>query len=220
MRTAVFRGLAGWPSAVAVAAMLCVGCGGGDEEQDKSGGDAVMRMFTGQAGDEPTGRVRELRQQPSGAKAGGGASSAPASPPSGVTGPSASAAGSTAGAVSPPPAQGQTPPSSSAHAAGTRVTLTRAVMLPQTLPDGTQATFSVDYEFSGDGPRSGYKYALVISTKDGLEGMATVEVESSGTLQLLSSGFRPTDGPFRGWLVEQPPGGEPRPLCEPVTFKE
>ena len=104
---------------------------------------------------------------------------------------------------------------------GGTVKLEHAVVLPQSLPSGAQETFSVDYRFTGGGPQTGRKYAWVIAAADGRQKSEPVQLQSSGTLQLLNSGFAPGDGPFRCWLAEAPAdGGEYTPICEPVAFRD
>lgn len=202
-----------------VGAVLLGGCGSGENEESKTSDGDVMKMFLGQGEAEPTAGFREIRtQQPANASGQTGGSGSTAMGKS-ASAPGADSANISSGPVARPQVSGAATPGSRSYDAA-RVALSRPVVLPQTLPDGTQATFSVEYEFIGDGPRSQCRYAWVIAAADGRQRAANVQLKISGALQLLSSGFSPSDGPFRGWLTEQADGGEPVALCQPVTFRQ
>jgi hypothetical protein len=196
------------------------GCGSSDDDDNKSpGDDMVSRLFPGAGGG-----IREVQQS---GKAGKGQSPAPSqgattqraatqgvATPGNVAGP---ATGPGAPFIPPQRQTGST--SQSSGAAAVPVALSRAVMLPQTLPGGTQATFSVEYRFTSGGPQSGREYSWIISAADGAQAIVPVTLESTGTLQLLDSGFDPSAGPFRCWLVEKAKEGEATAISGTVMFR-
>jgi len=92
------------------------------------------------------------------------------------------------------PATPEPPPPAAASLAS--IQLSAGVALPQTGPDGTLMSFSVDYEFvQGDPSAEGY--AWVIERAHGGPARQQVRLSGKGTLQVLIPGWRPENGPFQ-----------------------
>jgi hypothetical protein len=70
------------------------------------------------------------------------------------------------------------------------------VALPQTGPEGTLMSFSVDYEFT-DGVPSASGYVWVIERAHGKPLRQPVKLSKQGNLPILLNGWRPEDGPFQ-----------------------
>ncbi len=85
---------------------------------------------------------------------------------------------------------------------GAQVRLSAGVALPQTLPNGSVMTFSVDYEFlPGSSPASQSRYVLVIQRPQGPPGRFPVELRAKDTLMMITD-WPPSDGPFRAHLED------------------
>ncbi len=83
-----------------------------------------------------------------------------------------------------------------------QVRLSAGVALPQTLPDGSVMTFSVDYEFlPGFSPGSQSRYVLVIERPQGPPGRFPVQLRTKDTLMVITS-WPPSEGPFRAHLED------------------
>ena len=89
----------------------------------------------------------------------------------------------------------------SAPVAQTPIRLATGVALPQTGPEGTLMSFSVDYQFTAGEP-SPAGYAWVIERAQGAPARQPVRLERQGTLTALLPGWRPEEGPFRSHLED------------------
>ena len=74
--------------------------------------------------------------------------------------------------------------------------------LPQTGPDGTLMSFSIDYQFTQGGPDPTAKYVWVIERSQGDPYQRPVQLNGKGTLQILLPGWRPGEGPFQSHIAE------------------
>ncbi|MHB8973341.1 MAG: hypothetical protein ACYC3X_24505 [Pirellulaceae bacterium] len=68
--------------------------------------------------------------------------------------------------------------------------------LPQTGPEGTLMSFSIDYEFTQGTPGSS-GYIWVIERAHGDAARQPVQLARQGNLPILIQGWLPEDGPFR-----------------------
>jgi hypothetical protein len=76
------------------------------------------------------------------------------------------------------------------------IRISAGVALPQTGPEGTLMSFSVDYEFTqGEPVSSGYIW--VIERAHGDPARQPVQLVRQGNLPILIQGWRPEDGPFQ-----------------------
>lgn len=98
-----------------------------------------------------------------------------------------------------PPAPSATPQSSASVQLPIR--LSTGVALPQTGPEGTLMSFSVDYHFDqGDPNPAGY--SLVIERTQGAPARRSVRLAKQGELPILVPGWRPEDGPFHAHIED------------------
>jgi hypothetical protein len=88
-----------------------------------------------------------------------------------------------------------------APAAGPSIRLSTGVALPQTGPDGTLMSFSVDYEFTEGQPESG-GYTWVIERAHGASAKQKAQLSSRGNLMALAPGWKPEDGPFKSHIED------------------
>jgi hypothetical protein len=99
--------------------------------------------------------------------------------------------------------------------AGVEVRLSAGVALPQTLPEGSVMTFSVDYEFlPGHMPSSSNRYFLVIRPPQGTPARIAVQLKPKDTLMTITN-WPPSDGPF--WAHLEDVSG--RRISEPVQLR-
>ena len=96
------------------------------------------------------------------------------------------------------PAQPATPASSPSPS----VQLSAGVALPQTLPDGTVMSFSVDYQFAQGQPDPNAAYVWVIERSQGTPSRQPKKLSPRGTLQGFVAEFRPEQGPFQTYLED------------------
>lgn len=83
-----------------------------------------------------------------------------------------------------------------------QVRLSAGVALPQTLPDGSVMTFSVDYEcLPGFSAGSQSRYVLVIHRPQGPPGRFAVQLRAKDTLMVITN-WPPSEGPFRAHLED------------------
>jgi hypothetical protein len=88
-----------------------------------------------------------------------------------------------------------------APAAGSSIRLSAGVALPQTGPDGTLMSFSVDYEFAEGQPDSG-GYTWVIERAHGASAKQKAQLSNHGNLMTLIPGWKPEDGPFQSHIED------------------
>lgn len=74
--------------------------------------------------------------------------------------------------------------------------------LPQTGPDGTLMSFSIDYQFTQGGPDPTAKYVWVIERSQGDPFQRLIQLKGKGTLQILIPGWRPGEGPFESHIAK------------------
>lgn len=92
------------------------------------------------------------------------------------------------------------------------VRLRAGVALPQTGPEGTLMSFSVDYEFTSESPQTSSQYRWVIRDKNGMAGAVPVKLNRQGNLMVMVGNLRPEQGPYESWLEEKPRSGDVRVL--------
>jgi hypothetical protein len=116
-------------------------------------------------------------------------------------------AGTPTQSSAPQPGPGPATSRSPAPAAGTPpgqtlpIRLATGVALPQTLPDGTAMSFSVDYKFTAGQPEPSVQYFWVIERAQGVPTKQPVRLNAQGTLQGFTD-FRPEQGPFQTHLED------------------
>ncbi len=141
----------------------------------------------------------------------------PGAPPAQGSGVAASDGAKPAPATgsAPAPAAQALAPLAAQAPAGVEVRLSAGVALPQTLPEGSVMTFSVDYEFlPGHAPMSSNRYFLVIRPPQGTPARIAVQLNPKDTLRTISN-WPPSDGPF--WAHLEDASG--RRLSEPVQLR-
>lgn len=74
------------------------------------------------------------------------------------------------------------------------IRLSAGVALPQTGPDGTLMSFSVDYRLVQGDPAP--EYVWVIERAKGVPARQKVKLGRQGNLPILLPGWRPEEGPF------------------------
>ena len=82
------------------------------------------------------------------------------------------------------------------------IRLSAGVALPQTGPEGTLMSFSVDYEFTQGKPSSS-GYVWVIERTHGVPARQSVQLAKQGNLPILIQGWRPEDGPFQTYMEDR-----------------
>ena len=129
-------------------------------------------------------------------------------PPAGATGGAASVQPATPAQPAVPatpaaPAAPATPePPPPAAVGQSSIQLSAGVALPQTGPEGTLMSFSVDYEFV-QGEPSPEGYVWVIERAHGNPARQSVKLSKQGNLPILIQGWRPEDGPFQTHLEDR-----------------
>jgi hypothetical protein len=104
-----------------------------------------------------------------------------------------------------PKSEAQTPPAQPAgpvSSTSPSVQLSAGVALPQTLPDGTVMSFSVDYQFGQGQPDPNAAYVWVIERSQGAPSRQPAKLSPRGTLQGFVAEFRPEQGPFQTYLED------------------
>jgi hypothetical protein len=82
------------------------------------------------------------------------------------------------------------------------IRLSAGVALPQTGPEGTLMSFSVDYEFTQGEPSSS-GYVWVIQRARGGPARQPVQLSRQGNLPILINGWRQEDGPFQTHIEDR-----------------
>ena len=82
------------------------------------------------------------------------------------------------------------------------IRVSTGVALPQTGPDGTLMSFSVDYEFTQGEPGSS-AYIWVIERAHGGPARQPVQLARQGNLPILIQGWHPEDGPFQTHIEDR-----------------
>jgi hypothetical protein len=104
-------------------------------------------------------------------------------------------------------------------AAAFPIRLSAGTALPQTGPDGTLMSFSVDYQVAGYQPEQGARCVLVIERGDRRRVEQPAEISASGTWAAFVQGWPPEAGPFRAWIEEISEAGSRRPLSASVPLQ-
>jgi hypothetical protein len=122
------------------------------------------------------------------------------------TSPPAAPASPASGSPSPPPVT-STPPPAPASGGDVDLHLKVGVALPQTGPNGTLMGFSVDYYLIAGSLHEEARYSKFYWVIEGMEGfrLATQipQLKQSDNLLLLKDGWRPENGPYRCYVVEE-----------------
>jgi hypothetical protein len=85
---------------------------------------------------------------------------------------------------------------------GPPVQLSVGIALPQATVNGTAMTFSVDYEFTqGEPSPAGYVWVIKRAHGDPLK--KPVQLRREGNLAAVVTGWRPREGPFQAYIVDQ-----------------
>jgi hypothetical protein len=82
------------------------------------------------------------------------------------------------------------------------IRLSAGVALPQTGPEGTLMSFSVDYQFTQGKPISS-GYVWVVERAHGGPAKQLVQLARQGNLPILINGWRPEDGPFQTHIEDR-----------------
>ena len=94
------------------------------------------------------------------------------------------------------------------------IQLSVGVVLPQTGPEGTLMSFSVDYEFVAGQP-SPEGYVWVIQRAHGAPVKQQVRLKDKGNLPILVPGWRPEDGPFKSHIEDR----KGHPVSESIELR-
>jgi hypothetical protein len=105
----------------------------------------------------------------------------------------------------PPPPDIVTTPSSPGTIPSQRpqIELSTGVALPQTGPTGILMSFSVEYQIVVGRPDPSATYVWVVERQQGPPAREPVRLSDHGTLAILISGWRPTEGPFSAHLEDR-----------------
>ncbi|MSR58189.1 MAG: hypothetical protein EXS05_10995 [Planctomycetaceae bacterium] len=93
------------------------------------------------------------------------------------------------------------------------VRLSAGTALPQSLPEGTAMTFSVDYQVTEPlNPSS--RYVLIVERAGGMTVELSAKIDGIGTQLWLVPNWNPEDAPFQVWIEEIPPTGSRRQVSK------
>ena len=83
------------------------------------------------------------------------------------------------------------------------IDLSAGVALPQTGPEGTMMTFSVDYQFTQGEPHPSATFFWVIERAKGAPAKIAVRLKSKDNLStVFVTGWRPEQGPFQSHIQD------------------
>jgi hypothetical protein len=100
------------------------------------------------------------------------------------------------------------------------IRLSAGTALPQTGPEGTLMSFSVDYQATGYEPQTSVRCVLVIERGDRQRvEQQLAEVSASGTWAAFVQGWPPEAGPFQAWVEEISGTGSRRRLSAVVPLR-
>ena len=128
--------------------------------------------------------------------------------------------------VPPPAAQPQVEspaaaPPTAPTTSPSRIRLSTAVALAQTLPDGTSVLCSIDYQWVTGEAQQGVEYVWVIELGNGqrMTGPANVS-KQRGTIQTTLRGVKPDQGPFKAaiFTTSSSPGLTPGQISDFVNL--
>jgi len=118
-----------------------------------------------------------------------------------------------------PQNQPQPPPAAAGAVATFPIRLSAGTSLPQTGPEGTLMSFSVDYLSAGYQPPAGARCVLVVERGDRKRVEQAVEVAASGTWALFVQGWPPEAGPFQAHIEEISEAGSRRIVSATVPLQ-
>jgi hypothetical protein len=121
--------------------------------------------------------------------------------------------------VAAPQNQPQAPPVAAGAAATFPIRLSAGTSLPQTGPEGTLMSFSVDYQSAGYQPPGGARCVLVVERGDRKRIEQPVEMTASGTWALFVQGWPPEAGPFQAHVEEISDTGSRRNVSATVPLQ-
>jgi hypothetical protein len=110
-------------------------------------------------------------------------------------------------------------PAAAGAATAFPIRLAAGTALPQTGPEGTLMSFSVDYQTAGYQPQPSVRCVLVIERGDRQRVEQPAEVAASGTWAAFVQGWPPEAGPFQAWVEEISGTGSRRPLSAVVPLR-
>jgi hypothetical protein len=84
-----------------------------------------------------------------------------------------------------------------------KIKLSTGVALPQTGPEGTLMSFSVDYEFTQDAPNATPYYWIIERTQGDSAKIPVPLTKKQGNLLTLIPQWRSNEGPFQAHLEDQ-----------------
>ncbi|MBT4866448.1 MAG: hypothetical protein HON53_15195 [Planctomycetaceae bacterium] len=99
------------------------------------------------------------------------------------------------------------------------VHLSAGAALPQSLPNGTAMSFSVDYQFRDGSPNQSNKYFWVIEGNGGKSWPFAIQLANRGTLPLIAPSLRPEAGPFSSHILEITPDGSQRRISKSISMR-
>jgi hypothetical protein len=123
------------------------------------------------------------------------------------------------GAFAAPPNQPPAQPGAVGAAAAFPIRLSAATALPQTGPEGTLMSFSVDYKAAEYKPSSGARCVLVVERADRKRVEQPAEITLSGTWALFVQGWPPESGPFEAHVEEISEAGSRRNVSATVPLQ-
>jgi hypothetical protein len=144
-----------------------------------------------------------------------------------LPGPGTQQAGAVPPGQAPPPAGGfaapqnnpQAPPAVAGAAVTFAIRLSAGTALPQTGPEGTLMSFSVDYQAAGYQPPSGARCVLVVERGDRKRVEQPAEIAASGTWAVFVQGWPPESGPFQAHVEEITEAGSRRTVSATVPLQ-
>jgi len=99
------------------------------------------------------------------------------------------------------------------------IRLSAGTALPQTAPDGTVMSFSVDFQAGGYQPQGGVRCVLVIERGDGKRVEQPAQVGEKGTWVSVVPDWKPEDGPFQAHVEEIATPGTRRTVSRSVNLE-
>jgi hypothetical protein len=117
--------------------------------------------------------------------------------------------------------QGVVPAQPAPAVAGTGfpIRLSAGTALPQTGPEGTLMSFSVEFQSAGYQPQQGTRCVLVVARADRWRAEQPAEMSASGTWALFVQGWPAETGPFQAWVEEISDAGSRRALSTAVPLQ-
>ena len=120
-----------------------------------------------------------------------------------------------AGAPNAPPGQ----PALIAPGGEFPIQLSAGTALPQTAPDGTVMSFSVDFQADGYQSQGSVRCVLVIQRGDGQRVDQPVQISARGTWVSVVPNWKPEEGPFQAHVEEIATQGTRRTVSRTVNLE-